>query len=449
MAEPTGAPWGPTRALGRAVVVCSVLLVVAVLTGRYDLVALAIPFAIGTGVSLARRPAGIPVVEVATVEPRFPEGGEVNAAITLDNAEPRRLDVVVVRLRSASWVRLDGHGGGPYALTVGSGESAEIGLTGRAVRWGRQALGPTTVHAVACDGLMVSDTLLAPELWLRVFPINEPFAASEAMPKAAGLVGGHRSRRLGEGGEMAGVRPFGPGDRLRRIDWRVSLRSRQLHVVSTLSDRDAEVLLLVDALHEAGRSGGVDGDSSVLDTTVRAAAGIAEHYLGRGDRVAMLEYGGNELRRVRPGSGHRQYLTILEWLLDVAPASTAVEQQPELLSAALVSPNALVIGLTPLLDRRSAALLAQLVRGGRSVLAVDTLGEHLAQRAMERTGGASGKGAAMATVASRLWQLERANLIGQLGEHGVPVVAWAGAGSLDLVLRDVSRLAAAPRAVRR
>ena len=36
-------------------------------------------------------------------------------------------------------------------------------------------------------------------------------------------------------------------------------------------------------------------------------------------------------------------------------------------------------------------------------------------------------------------------MIGQLREHGVPVVRWAGAGSLDQVLRDVARLATAPR----
>jgi hypothetical protein len=48
-------------------------------------------------------------------------------------------------------------------------------------------------------------------------------------------------------------------------------------------------------------------------------------------------------------------------------------------------------------------------------------------------------------LATRLWQLERGNVLGRLREHGVPVVDWAGAGSLDLVLRDVSRLASAPR----
>ena len=48
-------------------------------------------------------------------------------------------------------------------------------------------------------------------------------------------------------------------------------------------------------------------------------------------------------------------------------------------------------------------------------------------------------------TAYRLWRLERDNTVGALREHGVPVVPWAGAGSLDLVLRDVSRLAAGPR----
>jgi hypothetical protein len=41
--------------------------------------------------------------------------------------------------------------------------------------------------------------------------------------------------------------------------------------------------------------------------------------------------------------------------------------------------------------------------------------------------------------------LERAAEIDHLGEMGVPVVRWHGRGTLDQVLRDVSRLAMAPR----
>jgi uncharacterized protein (DUF58 family) len=303
-------------------------------------------------------------------------------------------------------------------------------------RWGRHAVGPVTAHAVACHGLLVSAPVRTAPLLLDGYPATDPFAADEAMPRAAGLVGIHRSRRPGEGGELAGVRMFGPADRLRRIDWRVSLRVRDLHVAATLSDRDAEVVLLLDVLHEAGRSGGVGGAASVFDTTVRAAAGIAEHYLSQGDRVGMLEYG-FRARRLRSGSGRRQYLTILQWLLDIKANESAQEVGIGMFDMHLIPSHALVIVLTPLVDPRTAEMLARLVRSGRIVIALDTLG--------------SLKVPLPATPwmesAYRLWGLERQNLLGQLGEHGVPVVTWAGAGSLDQVLRDAARLASGPRAV--
>jgi hypothetical protein len=48
-------------------------------------------------------------------------------------------------------------------------------------------------------------------------------------------------------------------------------------------------------------------------------------------------------------------------------------------------------------------------------------------------------------LAQRLWRLERDVVIGQLREAGVPFTGWSGPGSLDHVLRDLTRLAAAPR----
>lgn len=101
----------------------------------------------------------------------------------------------------------------------------------------------------------------------------------------------------------------------------------------------------------------------------------------------------------------------------------------------LLSSNALVVVFTPLVDGRSAKMLARLARSGRFVVAVDTLPP-------SATPPARGQ---WTDVAHRLWRLDRDNTIGQLREHGVPVVTWAGAGSLDLVLRDVARLASAPR----
>ncbi|MEH0843468.1 DUF58 domain-containing protein [Micromonospora sp. CPCC 205711] len=445
--EPAGG-WAPTWALGRAVLLTGLLLIAAVLLGRVDLVVLAAPFALGTAYGLRRRPTAAPQVEITAEDAHLVEGGPLAGTVTVGNPDTVSYDVAVVRTRISRWLRVErvGFGGGgvdvsrsggadrPFVTSVPAGAAVDLALSGTALRWGRHRVGPAGARVAAADGLLLSRAVIAEPDRVRVYPKTEPFEAVEAMPRAAGLVGAHHSRRPGEGGELAGVRVFGPGDRLRRIDWRVSLRARQLHVAATLSDRDAEVVLLLDVLAEAGRPGGAKGSASVLDTTVRAAAAIAEHYLHRGDRVSMLEYG-PAARRLRPATGRRQYLTVLEWLLDVKAESSAHEPYDQIFGPQVLSSDALVVVLTPLLDERSAQMLARLARGGRFVVAVDTLPTELTPP--------GDKG--WAPVAFRLWRLDRDTMISQLREHGVPVVRWAGAGSLDQVLRDVARLATAPR----
>ncbi|WP_030486750.1 DUF58 domain-containing protein [Micromonospora chokoriensis] len=465
-AEPA-AGWAPTPALGRAVLLTGLLLVAGVLLGRVDLIVLAAPFALGTAYALRRRPTALPQVWITQGDDGpLVEGGEVTAAVTVGNPDTIDYDLVVMRSRVSPWLRIDragfahdqavddappsaaavtgataptngtGRSGAdrPFVTSVPVGAAVDLELAGNALRWGRHPIGPAGARVATAGGLLVSRAVITEPTLVRVYPRTEPFEAVEAMPRAAGLVGAHHSRRPGEGGELAGVRVFAPGDRLRRIDWRVSLRARQLHVAATLSDRDAEVVVLLDVLAEAGRSGGVGGAASVLDTTVRATAAIAEHYLHRGDRVSLLEYG-PAARRLRPAAGRRQYLTVLEWLLDVRVHASAHEPYDQVFGPQLLSSDALVVVLTPLLDERSAQMLARLARGGRFVVAVDTLPTDLA----------SPKDQGWAEVAYRLWRLDREIMIGQLREHGVPVVRWAGAGSLDQVLRDVARLATAPR----
>jgi uncharacterized protein (DUF58 family) len=457
----SSAGWTPTPALGRAVLLAGLLLVAGVLLGRVDLVVLAAPFALGTAYALRRRPTALPQVWITCAEDGpLVEGGEVSAAVAVGNPDTVDYDLVVVRSRVSPWLRItragfagvepvdappaaptppaSGRGRSaadrPFVTSAPSGAAVDLELAGRALRWGRHPVGPAGARVAAAGGLLVSRAVITEPVPVRVYPRTEPFEAVEAMPRAAGLVGAHHSRRPGEGGELAGVRIFAPGDRLRRVDWRVSLRARQLHVAATLSDRDAEVVVLLDVLAEAGRSGGVDGAASVLDTTVRATAAIAEHYLHRGDRVSLLEYGPGA-RRLRPAAGRRQYLTVLEWLLDVRAEAAQHEPYDQVFGPQLLSSDALVVVLTPLLDERSAQMLARLARAGRFVVAVDTLPADLTPP----------KDRGWAEVAYRLWRLDRETMIGQLREHGVPVVRWAGAGSLDQVLRDVARLATAPR----
>ena len=131
-------------------------------------------------------------------------------------------------------------------------------------------------------------------------------AAARRLPRgrcrAAGgrLVGGHRSRRRARARDIAGVRTFVPGDRLRRVNGRVTSRHRR-------AARDRDVLrprdrgaALLDSRDDLGRP-----PDSCLDAGVRAAAAVAEHYLLAGDRVALVDLG-QRYRRCPPSQRRTQ-----------------------------------------------------------------------------------------------------------------------------------------------
>ena len=429
--------WQPTRALRRAVGLICLVMIAAVGLGRPDLVVVVAPLVIGTVWALRRRPDRVPEVTVTVDRVRLAEGEELTAVARVSNPSRIPLVPVVVATRAGRWLQLSDDARPLVGRVPGRG-AVDFPIRATAHRWGRHPLGPTVVRAGACDGLLRSVPQWVDAHEIGVFPVSEQFEADEAIPRAFGLAGIHRSQRPGEGGELAGVRPFAPGDRLRRIDWRVSLRTRRLHVTATLSDREAEVVLLLDTLHEAGDSGGVRGPASVLDVTVRGAAAVAQHYLRQGDRVALVEFG-PRYRRLPAVSGRTRYPLVQEWLADTQVVVGPFDPARWLAQPHLFAPHALIVAFTPLLDERSAELLARLARAGRFLVAVDTLPPHARPQVDSpwRDAGVT------------LWELARQNTIDELREHGVPVVAWRGSGSLDQVLRDVSRMALSARPIAR
>ena len=154
-------------------------------------------------------------------------------------------------------------------------------------RWGRRVLGQERVaFATRWAGYRWGPVTL-PGLQMQVLPGPTAYTSRAETPQPKGLVGAHRSARSGSGTEFAGIREFQPGDRLRRINWRISSRTRGLHATTTRAEEDAGILLVIDADADHGRSGGVDGAASSLDLTVRAAAALAENAVRRGDRIAL------------------------------------------------------------------------------------------------------------------------------------------------------------------
>jgi len=421
--------WLPTPALGAAVGTVAALLAGAVLLSRQDLLVLAMPLAAGTVLPLLDRARRGPTVRLGIGAGTLFEGQSTTFSQQVQGADG--LDVI--RLRSY----LKGHlelpdGGQDVCTAAGPGGAVTLGHRLVASRWGRSQLGVLSTSATTAHGLLRATGAGAPEpVSVATIPLRAEFSATEQVPAARGIVGGHRSRVVGEGIDPAGVRPFVVGDRLRRINWPVSLRTGDLHVTATYSDRDTEVVLVLDTAVDVGVSAGA-GSASNLDVAVRAAASIAEHYLRHGDRVGLLDLG-RAGRPVRSRTGRTHLFRLVDILLDVraAPISEVAAGR----AMARIGDRALVIVLSPLLTADVAAQAAWLARAGRSVLVVDTLP---ADVVLPQNGP-------WTDLAWRLELIERDTLSGALAELGVPVVPWLGSGSLDQVLMGLSRTARAAR----
>jgi uncharacterized protein (DUF58 family) len=420
--------WSPTVALAGTVGSAAVLLGFAVLLGRQDLLVLALPLAVAVVLPLLTRPVRAPSVRVSTGAATLFEGQATTFRQQLE--VPGAVDVIRLRTYSEGPVEPVA-GSRDFCTTAAPNSRVTLEHRLAAPRWGRSRIGRVSLTATAAHGLLRSSRTFPETASLVTFPLRAEFSATDVVPSALGIVGGHRSRRVGEGVDPAGVRPFATGDRLRRIHWPVSLRTGELHVTTTYSDRDTEVVLVLDSAVEVGTSAGVRS-ASTLDVAVRAAASIAEHYLRHGDRVAVLDLG-RAGRPVRSRTGQAHLFRILDTLLDVRPAPGSELAMGRAL--ARIPSRALVILLSPLLSTAAAAEAAGLSRAGRTVLVVDTLP---AEVVWPEPGP-------WLELAWRLQLIERDNLAGALADAGVPVVPWLGSGSLDQVLVGLSRTSRAAR----
>jgi len=345
------------------------------------------------------------------------------------------VDHVVALAPTRAWIETRPRSG-VVATSVRKGDAtASVAIPMRSTHWGRHEIGPINVVAVSSWGAFRWRALDI-GYGLTTLPLPEVFDAAPPMHRANGLVGLTRSAQPGDGNEFAGIRPFQIGDRLRRINWRRSLRSGELHVTSTYADQDNHVALFVDALADVGTSGGIDGEASSLDTTVRAAGAIAEHFLLRGDRVSLRVFGSFGDARVPPASGRGHLRRILDVLASIE--TDASRPRSLRIGNGAVPGDALVIMLSPLISPAALDRAVSVASHGLSVAVVDTLPENV-HVVDDPT----------AELAWRIRLLERRREIRTVQQVGVPVIAWHGPGSLDPFLREMARRSSAPRMARR
>jgi uncharacterized protein (DUF58 family) len=409
---------------------------VAVLFRVPDLLVLAAPLAVVAAWSTARRPVGDPELIGRLAPSTICEGDATTWSGTVSSVEG--MEAVVAVAPRQRWTSMQPVSG-VVAVSVSPSQRPPdpvlLAVELRSTHWGRRQVGPIMTSASsawAAFRWVATDF----EHRLTTLPRSPTFDAVAPTHRADGLVGLTRSNRAGEGAEFAGIRPFQPGDRLRRVNWPRSLRSRELHVAATWADQDSHVALLVDALDDFGPSEGIDGAESSLDTAVRAAAAVAEHFLRRGDRVSLRVFGSAGVPRIPAASGTPHLRRILGALARIDsgtdPADLAGRRREQLPAGALA------IMLSPLASPRALERAAAISAHGLNVVVIDTLPVDVVP-----------VGDAATTIAWRIRLLERREELDAIRDVGVPVVAWRGSGSLDPLLRQISRRAIAPRLARR
>lgn len=421
--------WRVTPALLRAVVVAASGLGVGLVGAAPHLVVLGSAFVVPVVLGLLSFPGTTPRVSSRLDHQRLHEGQGTTSRLGLDDATG--VEQVTRTLVPEAHVTVEPESG---ALAVPVGPGLDLpGLVVSPRRWGRRLVGTERVALTSGWAGFRWGPLALPQTGLSVLPQTAPYDSRAEAPHPIGLVGAHRSRRVGSGTELEGLRPFVAGDRLRRISWPVSLRTGALHVVTTRAEQDAAVIIVVDALRDVGRSEGVDGRPSSLDLTVRAAAALAEHHVRRGDRVALRVVGPDDAR-VGLGAGPRHLQRITGTLARVRPGTRSVADEALELG---ITGGSIVHVLSPMLHASVVNAAAMLSRRGVDVIAVDTLGE----RALDELGGAR----SVEGLAWRMRMLERDDLLERLAGIGCPVVAWRGPGTVDEVMRRLSRRAQLPR----
>jgi uncharacterized protein (DUF58 family) len=417
--------WRPSPSLVRACLLASGGLVGGVVLGLDVLIVLVAPFVVLAGMGLLARPRGTPAVHTRIDHHRLHEGqGTASRLLVDDLSGVEHATRVAV---PAAHVATRPTYGTVGALVVDGLPTVEFSPR----RWGRRAVGVERVALTSAWGGWRWGPVDMPEHSLSVLPQAAPYASRAEVPQPDGLVGRHRSRRLGSGTEFEGIRHFASGDRLKRITWPVSLRTGELHVVTTRAEQDAGVWLVVDGLRDIGVSGGIDGAASTLDLTVRAAGALAEHHVRTGDRVGLLVVAA-DATRVRLGGGRRHLHQLHGTLARIRTEARSVP--PERLDLP-AGAGSVVYVLSPMLFTPLVTATASLQRSGASVVVIDTLGDR--EPSADRL--------ALPSLATRMQTIERDDRLRQLAALGCPVVPWRGPGTLDTVLQQLARRSRVPK----
>lgn len=148
-------------------------------------------------------------------------------------------------------------------------------------------------QAIDADGFVYASLAQLVALEYRVRGLS--FLARQ--PLSSILAGNHASRLRGRGLSFDELRRYSPGDDLRHLDWRASLRFGKPFVRTFTEERDRPTLLLVDQ-----RMAMYFGSQRSFKSVCAAELGALAAWVAfqAGDRVGGMVFGDQRIEHIRP-----------------------------------------------------------------------------------------------------------------------------------------------------
>jgi uncharacterized protein (DUF58 family) len=154
------------------------------------------------------------------------------------------------------------------------------------------------------------------------------------------LAGDYRSAFTGLGTELHQVRPYEPGDDVRRIDWNVTARTGMPHVRVELAERVLVTWLVFDA--SASMDFGTT-ERRKADVAEGVALAIGHAATRRGNRLGLVTFGPVDQRWRRPRQGRRGLLLTLAALREEPSGRGTLGEALTLLDGLAVQRSLVVI----------------------------------------------------------------------------------------------------------
>ena len=287
-----------------------------------------------------------------------------------------------------------------------------------------------TIHACASDpfGLFeLERDIPAPgEVLIRpaTIRINNVRLKPRSTLHAAGPVSG---RLAGSGTDFWGIREYRTGDSLRRLNWRLSARHpRKIFTNEYEQEKIAEYGLILDARRITTDDA---MEEALFEYSVSAMASLAENFLKRGNRVALLIFG-KSISTLFPGYGKRQLNFVLRDLARARLGENLPLSYLEYFPVRLFPSHSQFVMISTL-NSRDLETYTRLRAYGYDVLLISPNPVDYAARRLPVT--------QINNLAVRAARIERAIQLKRLLDMGIDVIDWQITIPLDAIIRVRAR----------